>query len=369
MRSLAKLTRLLPIVFILLFACQPEEEPLMVDNTEQEDIENFVQDAENLLLDPSARTADEIIPCNEPQIIPLRAYRHSDVGNVSVSNSGAHLVVGFETTPEYSLHKTVLAIIVENQSPETGSWYFRRYRKMILPVHHDKGITGYTYEVPFEDMGLTGEECISLVAFAYLNSGEYSRYNRKIFALAKPEKPEDSGIFSKYFIDYCMEQCIEDTPVDDVSCTVNCNYGFAIPSVDVANSYRFKNIKVQDWDWGYAHEIKDETMFRLPIKFKDAEAAPIIGQVTVMISNDIAYVYFQMNDGYPMNKVSLYFSGTQPESGIPCDYTYQTEFTNPDGTWKPTLSHNYQINDLSLLLGTNGPGTLWIIGYVDFCEQ
>jgi len=375
MRSLAKLTRLLPIVFVLLFACQPEEEPLMVDNTEQEDIENFIQDAENLLLDPSARIAEEIIPCNEGQIIPLRAYRHSNVGNVSVTNSEEHLMVGFESAPEYSLHKTVLVLMIENQSVDSDTWYFRRYRKLILPVDHEHGLTSYTYEIPFDDLGLTGEECMSMIAFAYLNSGDYSRFSRKIFALAKPEKPEDSGIFSRYFIDYCMQQCIEEKSVDDATCTVNCNYGFAIPSVDVDKSYSFADMEIEDWTWGYAHKIKDETMFRLPIKKEDSETAPIIGQMTVMISGDIAYVYFQMNDGYPMNKVSLYFNGTEPESGIPCGYTYQTDFTNPDGTWKPTLSHNYQIDDLSLLLGAKDSDDgvdvdkFWIIGYVDFCEQ
>jgi hypothetical protein len=105
----------------------------------------------------------------------------------------------------------------------------------------------------------------------------------------------------------------------------------------------------------------------------DIEGAEIQGQVTVMIENDIAYVYFQMNDGYPMSKISLYFSGAKPESGVPCSYTYNTEFTDPDGTAAPTLNHMYTINDLSQLLGTKADdesklNPLWIITYVDFCE-
>ena len=373
MRSPARLTRLLTLLLILVFACQPEDDEILQDDPDRLEIEEFISDAEELLLNSTARLAETKAPCGDPQQIQLMAYRYRNVGDVIINNSEDFLTVKFKTSEGFSLHRTYLVLMIENQDADPDTRFFSNYKKIILPAEHSASTMEYKYEIPMADFKLASGDCLSLIAFAILNTNGNSNRYRKTFAVAKQESNNTRSIFKRYFVDYCLQECTANKPVEDKPCLVTCNYAFGSPSVDVANSLSFKDLGIDDWDWGYAHEIKDETLLRLPIMKDDIEGSEIQGQVTVMIENDIAYVYFQMNDGKPMNKTSLYFSNVKPESGIPCSYTYNTEFTNPDGTWAPTLSHIYTINDLSQLLGTssddgNKLNPLWIIAFVDFCN-
>jgi len=133
-----------------------------------------------------------------------------------------------------------------------------------------------------------------------------------------------------------------------------------VPQIIADKNGNIEPMKSQDRDLLSRSEV-------LPL-LKDA----IIGQVTVMIDNDIAYVYFQMNDGFPMKKTSIYFSSILPESGIPCSYTYNTEYTDAQGTWVPTLTDTYVIENLSEIMiqsgSDNSDKKLYITTYVDFCE-
>jgi hypothetical protein len=374
MRSPARLTRLLTLLLILVFACQPEEGEILQDDPDRLEIEEFISDAEEVLLhNPSARIAQETDPCGESQEIQMMAYRYKNVGAVTINNLDDFLTVKYNTLEGFSLHRTYLVLMIENQDPDPDTRFYSNYRKIILPVEHSSSTMEYLYEIPMADFNLTSGDCLSVIAFAILNTHGDSNHYRKTFAVAKQEDNNTRSIFKRYFIDYCLQECNAEKPVDDEPCIVNCSYAFGSPSVDVANSVSFEDLGIIDWSWGYAHEITNETLVRLPIMKDDIEGAEIQGQVTVMIENNIAYVYFQMNDGYPMNKVSLYFSSTKPESGVPCSYTYNTEFTNPDGTWAPTLNYMYTITDLSQLLGTtaddeNKLNPIWIIAYTDFCN-
>ena len=379
MRSLARLTRLFTLLLILVFACQPEDDEILQDDPDKLEIEEFISDAEEVLLNSTARIAQETDPCGESQEIQLMAYRYKNVGAVMINNSEDFLSVKYNTLDGFSLHRTFLVLMIENQDPDPDTRFYSNYRKIILPVKHSANTMEYIYQIPMADFKLEIGDCLSVIAFAILNTNGNSNHYRKTFAVAKQEGNKTRSIFKRYFIDYCLQECNVEKPVEDEPCLVNCSYAFGSPSVDVANSFSFGDLGIIDWDWGYAHEIRDETLLRLPIMKDDIEGAEILGQVTVMIDNDIAYVYFQMNDGYPMNKTSLYFSSTKPGSGVPCSYTYNTEFTNSDGTWAPVLTYMYTINDLSQLLGTattsndddGGNSKLnpfWIIAYTDFCE-
>lgn len=384
MRSLARLPGLFTLMLILVFACQPEEDEVFQEDSDRLEIEEFISDAEEVFLNTSARIAQETEPCAEPLKIPLVSYRYNNVGDVFINNSEDNLSVKFSTINGFSLDRTFLVLMIEKKDPDPNTRFYSNYKKIILPVKHETGTMEFIYNVPLADFDLQAGDCLTLIAFSFLDTESNSNYYRKTFAVAKQEGKKVKGIFKRYFIDYCLQECSEEKSGEEEPCPVTCNSGFGLPSVDMANSYSFKDLGIEDWDWGYAHEIKDEPLIRLPIKKDDVESAEILGQVTIMIDNDIAYVYFQMNDGYPMNKTSLYISNTKPVSGIPCEYTYNTEFTNSDGTWAPTLNYLYTIENLSQFLGsserisddddddddnsTNIQNSLWIIAYTDFCE-
>jgi hypothetical protein len=487
MRSLARLTRLLPILFIIFFACQPEEEQLLEFDPEMQEVEDILANAEVRYLDFSARVADDMTQCGESKEYPLMWYLSRSVGKVVIYNTPDYLVVEFSLDPGFILKKTELGIKIKNDI--NGS-----YDNYVYPVSHDDGIEKFTYKIPLTDFKAVPENLIfkaeisawkepglkpgklikalakdvNLEKKKYLieyffeqcdpTSNEYplmwylSRSVGKIkisntpdylivefsldpgFILKKTElgiqiKNDNNGSYDnyvypvshdngsrkftyeiplsdfrvvqdkllfkaeisawkepglkpgklikalakdvtltqkKYLIEYFLQNY---DPVKE-ECQVNCQFSFGLPSVDIAKSYSFEDLGITDWGWGYVHEIKHETLFRLPIKQDDSESAAIIGQVTVMIDNDIAYVYYQMNDGYPMNKISIYFSHAKLGSGLPCNYTYERTYTNADGTWLPTLTDTYVIENISEIMANGGDDNklLYLAAYVDFCE-
>jgi hypothetical protein len=380
MRSLAKLTKLLPILFIILFACQPEEEQFMENDPDQLEIENFIADAEEVFLSPSARLMEDIELCGAPLELSLQHCKYNEVGKAIVSNSEESLLINFEANDGIVLDRTILVLILEKKKLITGKYLFDKdkYNKVMFSFRHKPNLTEYLYEIP---KSLLGEdtECVSMIAIAMVKE-QNSDSKRTMFSFARQESQSDKFKFMTFFNEYCLQDCsvpeIEPEPEPE-ACAVQCNYGFAIPSVDIAKSFSFEDLGITDWGWGYVHEIKNETLFRLPIKQNDSENAPIIGQVTVMIDNDIAYAYYQMNDGYPMNKISIYFSHAQPISGVPCDYTFERVYTNPDGTGQSTLTDTYMIENVSEIMAKSGEANdttntdnnkLYIAAYVDFCE-
>ena len=494
MRSPAILTKLLPLLFIMFFACQPEEEQLLEFDPEMQEAEIFLENAEVKYLDFSARLSGDMTQCGESKEYPLMWYLSRSVGKVVIYNTPDYLVVEFSLDPGFVLRKTELGIKIKKANHSS-------YNNYVYPVNHDDGIGQYTYKIPLTDFKAILENLIFKAEIAawkepglkpgklikalakdvnlptknYLidysftqcdpSSGEHplmwylSRSVGKIrisntpdhlgvefildpgFKLKETElsikiKNEFKGSYDNYVYpvshdqtsqkftytiplsdlkgvkdkltlnaeisawkepglkqgklinaiakditletnNHLIDYFLQDYDPAKAGCQINCQFGFGLPSVDIKKSFSFEDLGITDWGWGYVHEIKHETYFRLPIKQSDSENAPVIGQVTVMIENDIAYIYYQMKDGYPMNKISIYFSHAKPESGIPCNFAYERIYTNPDGTWLPTLTDTYMIENVSEIMAKSGDANdpannnnkkLYLAAYVDFCE-
>jgi hypothetical protein len=256
--------------------------------------------------------------------------------------------------------------MIEKENPGNAKWKYAKYKKLILPVKHKDDIDNYTYEIPYIKLGLTGDECVTIIGISLLKEPGNPKNNRTIYALAKQDDNYSKSIFKRYFIDYCLQTCDDKTDPDNGSCEVLCTYGFGVPSVDVSKSYSYEDLGISDWPWGYAHEIKQETLFRLPIKSLDTEAAPVVGQVTVMIEDNIAYVYYQMEQGYSLSKTKLYLGSDVPTSGIPCNFNYERDYRDPEGALVTTITDTYEISDLDQIRDENGK--FRIIAYADYCE-
>lgn len=367
MRSLAKFTRLLPLLLILLFACQSDEEVFNEFDPEQQEIENFIADGEYRIMDVSARTAEDMLPCAEPVVFPILYQRHNEVGKATIWNTEESLMVNYEITPGIELEKTMLVVVMEKKGNINTKKIFdpKKYKKLIYSIPHDSDMSGFLYEIPFSELD-PDSECVSIIAIAkcrYKN-GVYSR--RSMYSFARKNTKEKKKGFNEFLIEYCMQSCGVDTDPEENSCEVACISGFGTPSVDVGKSYTFEELGINDWPWGYVHEINNETLFRLPVKFEDSENAAVIGQVTVMIEGGMAYVYFQMDEAYPMYKSMLYISAEKPGSGIPCTYNLSREYLNTDGTWNPMTTDIYEISNLNDFRDSNRKFN--IVTYVDFCE-
>jgi hypothetical protein len=367
MRSLSKLTRILPILFILFFACQPEEEQFLENDAEQLEVEHFIADAEERFYNPSAKISDDAISCGDPLEIPLLHHRYFEVGRVMISNTTDALLVNYETVPGITLERTMLVVVIEKKNNINGKKLFDKikYKKYIYSLNHDPGTTNYLYKLPLSDLKIKSD-CISIIAIAKVRDENSTNHRKRMYSFARKAVSERTDRFHAFLIEYCMDDCeTEKEPLDD-PCEVTCEYGFGIPSVDVGKSYTFEELGITDWPWGYAHEINQETLFRLPVRMDDTENGAVIGQVTVMIEGDVAYVYFQMNDGFPMRKTMLYLSAEEPVSGIPCDYNYVKEYIDSYDTWVPARTDTYIIDNINDIRDSNGK--FWIIAYVEFCE-
>jgi hypothetical protein len=333
-----------------LLACQTEDEQIMETDPDLWAAEQFIAGADERFLDSSAKTAEELEICGEAVEYPLMWYLSRDVGYITISNTAEWLLVHIVLDPGFVLQKTDLAIKVKKDDSDS-------YNNYVYPVSHDKEAQEYLYQVPLCDLGGMPESII-LTAAARVWKEPGAKPGKLIKVLAKDTDLERK----RYLIEYFFQQC---DPIDP-SCLVDCEFGFGSPSVDVAKSFFFEELGITDWPWGYVHEIKSETLFRLPIKTDNTENGIVVGQVTCMIEGDIAYIYYQMDPGYPMKKTMLYLNSEEPVSGIPCEYDYGREYIDADGSWNPILMDTYVIENINEIRDINGK--IFIIAYVDFCE-
>lgn len=362
MNSTAKYLKLLPIFFLLFWACQPEEESILDIDVEEQEIESFLMDAEEVFITPSvnSRISDDMNVCSIPTDFSLFINRNQEVGKVSITNSPEFLIVNYETDPGYFLKQTMLVVIVEKKPKNSKRSFSGKYKKYVFPITHAKSTSEYLYQIPVADLKLNNE-CLTIAAFARVATDEFKNQRYKKFAIAKQEQ-SNARKWKSWMLEYCFQECMENP------CEVNCEIGFGIPSTsNIKQSLSFSELGLDNWAWGYAHEINNpqqSSLIPLPIKIGEVNGDPdsgiIVGNANVIIEGEKVYVSIMMNENYPLSKTSIYFSDEAPVSGIPCDYNYTKEYANADGTVNPVISELYELTD--------SDGKFWIIVYTDVCE-
>ena len=358
MNSAAKIFKLLPIFILLFWACQPEEESILNIDTEEQEIENFLLDAEEVYLTPSinGRIMEEINPCFNSMEVPLFIMRNEKVGKVSITNGVESLFVKYEVDPGFSLDQTMLVIIVEKEVKKYKRSFRSKYKKYVYPISHKSGTSEYVYEIPLKNLK---NECFTIAAFAKLNNSTNERKYMK-FAIAKLQN--ESNFIKSWMLGYCLTECVATS-----TCEVKCTIGFGIPTTsNIKKSVTFSELGIDDWPWGYAHEInipQQSSLIPLPIKIGEINGDPdsgiIVGNANVIIEGETIYVSIMMDENYPVSKTSIYLSDEAPVSGIPCDYNYTKEYLNADGTVNPVNSELYELTD--------SDGKFWIVIYADVC--
>ena len=113
MNSPAKYYKILPLFFLLFWACQPEEESILNIDAEEQEIENFLMDAEEVFLTPSisGRKMEVVNPCSNSMDVPLFIMRNEVVGKVSITNGSESLFVKYQVDPGFTLEQTMLVVI------------------------------------------------------------------------------------------------------------------------------------------------------------------------------------------------------------------------------------------------------------------
>ncbi len=219
----------LPILLILFWSCQPqEEEEILQKDTREQEVENYLADAEERYIDPASRKGADVdpatlSPCNDPSEnqYPLVAWYNKEVGHIQVSNDEEYLIAAFTLDREnlYLRHTKFVAVIKEQKIyKKWGKKYkYTRYKKYVYPMRHEPGTMKYTYVIPLEDLNLDIEKPdqeLSFMGIAHL-AVDGPRYKHYRFALA--ENPESDRFFGKWLIDYTLAECLGPPPINGCS--------------------------------------------------------------------------------------------------------------------------------------------------------
>ena len=190
-----KLIKILPVLFILLLACQTEDEQFFEVDPDLLEVQNLIANAEERFIDPSARVSCDSTICGEEIEYTLMWYLSRDVGYITVANSSDYLIVNMKLDPGFYLKKTDLIIKVRKES--NTAYYNYDY-----PVVHDDGIQEYTYFIPISDLESAPDHIILTVSIVAWKENQL-KPGKLINVLAKDISLERK----RFLIEYYFQEC------------------------------------------------------------------------------------------------------------------------------------------------------------------
>lgn len=211
---------IIPVFFLYLFACQPEEENILdMDMTEIE-VENYLLDAEEMNIQLNQRIPDDMVTCSTTSFeIPLVSWPNAEVGTFSVNNSTDYLIVNFELDPSEEWYFKQTQLVVEttelNENPNRTRIKSKKY---VFPVRHEKGTRSFTYKISFEDLKITldnVEKCVTLTGIARLDNGNF-RWGK--FAIAQNMDLGKRHYWKSWLHEYCLAECTPPDPIALIDC-------------------------------------------------------------------------------------------------------------------------------------------------------
>jgi hypothetical protein len=190
-----KLIRLLSIFFILLLACQTEDEPSFEMDPDLLEVQNLIVNAEERFIDPSARVSCDVTICGDSIEYPLMWYLSRDIGHIRVSNSSEYLIVDMKLDTGFFLQKT--DVIIKEKKECNTEYYIYNY-----PVVHEDSILDYTYFIPISDLKSAPDHIILSVSLMAWKENQF-KPGKMINALAKDVSLESERYLIKYYFQKC----------------------------------------------------------------------------------------------------------------------------------------------------------------------
>ena len=204
---------IIPVFFLHLWSCQPEEDLIPGDMLADEnqlvaEVENYLLDAEITELSFNGRIAEDIIPCSDVSLeVPLVAWPGTEVGAFSVNHNSDYLIANFELDPdgEWDLRITQLLIEVK-ETKVTPKKSFIKTKKYLFPVHHLNGIKKYIYQIPLERLKLQNDmvdKCVSVAGIAHMSKANFRQTK---FAIAE-NTADKRHSWKNWLHEYCISDC------------------------------------------------------------------------------------------------------------------------------------------------------------------
>jgi hypothetical protein len=201
---------IIPVFFLYLWACQPDAENILEMDTTEQEVENYLQDAEERFILLNQRIPEDISTCSTtPTEIPLIGWPGVEMGMFSIDNNEEYLIAHFELDPANSWYlKQTKLLVVISELKDTPGRSFTKYKKYLYPVNHEKGTMSFTYQIPFSDLKLDQaniEKCISISGIARLDNGKYKLGK---FAIAENRDTGKRHYWKSWLHEYCLAECV-----------------------------------------------------------------------------------------------------------------------------------------------------------------
>ena len=199
---------IIPIFFLHLWACQPEEDMIQDESMLETEVDNYLLDAEVMDIQYDHRVAADESLCSAVSFeIPLISWPQTKTGTFTVNNSADYIIASFELDPDmlWDLQQTRLLIEVR-ETKNTPKKTFIKSKKYVYPVHHEKGTRSFTYKIPLSDLKLTKDKvdkCLLITGIANLDNKNFKRTK---FAIAIND-PDARSTWKSWLLEYCLSDC------------------------------------------------------------------------------------------------------------------------------------------------------------------
>jgi hypothetical protein len=313
---------IIPVLFLNLFACQPEEEAIPDGSAIETEVENYLIDAEEMGVQFNQRIPDDIVTCSTSTFeIPLVSWPHNEIGKFTVDNSLDYLIVYFELDPSNEWYFQQTQLIVEvSENKENPNRFRIKSRKYLFTVRHEKGTRNYMYQIPMEKLKLTKEKvekCVTLTGIARVDNG-YFRWGK--FAIAENNEMGNRNYWKSWLHEYCLAECTPPATSAIIDCATAWMEGI---------SYQF-NSSESGYYGVFASEMDNKFV---PLSVTDPASGQKInvGEVKILFwgSSDEydLFIEFMPLDGYDIQDANIYVGILDPLKG-PDAYKNRITFTD-----------------------------------------
>ncbi len=313
---------IIPVLFLNFFACQPDEEMIQDPAVIEQEVENYLMDAEEMSIQFNQRIPGDMTTCSTLSFeVPLVSWPDVEVGTFSVNNSIDYLIVNFELDPTKEWYFQQTQLLVETTELKDNPNKTRiKSKKYVYTVCHEKGTRNFTYQIPLKDLKLTREsveKCISLTGIARLDNG-YFRWGK--FAVAENMDMGKRHSWKSWLHEYCLAECIPTVETVIIDCTTAWMDGL---------TYQYNTSELGYYDI-FPSEMENKFV-RLTVTDLASGQKIDVGEVKILFwgspSEYDLFIEFRPLDGYDVQDAQIYVGILDPMRG---PETFKNQITLTD---------------------------------------
>ncbi len=300
---------IIPVFFLNFFACQQEEEAILDMSAIDQEVENYLTDAEEMGVQFNQRIPDDIVTCSTTSFeIPLVSWPDLEVGTFTVNNNEDYLIAYFELDPSNEWYFQQTQLLIETTELKENVNKIRiKSKKYLFTVRHEKGTRNFMYQIPLKDLKLTKEsveKCLNVAGIARLDNGYFKKGK---FAIAEDMDLGTRHYYKSWLHEYCLTDC---TP--EITAVVDCATAWM-----EGTTYQYSSTEM-----GYYNVFASEMDNKfVPLSVTDPISGQVInvGEVKILFWGSPGeydlFIEFRPLDGYDIQDAKIYVGILDPLRG------------------------------------------------------